>query len=149
MSLDVYLELAGADSPNRTGIFVREDGMVREIAREEWDEKFPGRVPLEVPQLSASNVVYQANITHNLNTMARQADLYKYLWRPDENGIKHASELIEPLSEGVIRLRNDPERFKIYNPPNGWGSYEGLIEFVEAYLGACMMYPYAEVSVSR
>jgi hypothetical protein len=37
--------------------------------------------------------VYDANITHNLGAMAKAAGIYMHLWRPDEIGIKTASEL--------------------------------------------------------
>jgi hypothetical protein len=43
----------------------------------------------------------------------------------------------------------DPERFEVYDSPNGWGLYEHFVPFVEAYLEACEKYPDAEVSVSR
>ena len=93
--------------------------------------------------------LYWANITHNLNTMAIEAGIYKELWRPEELGIKLAGQLIEPLSLGLKRLEEEPERYKKFNPENGWGSYEGLIAFVSRYLRACIKNPEAEVSISR
>lgn len=93
--------------------------------------------------------VYDRNITHNLNRMAEEAGIYKPLWRPDEIEITHAKQLIEPLRTGLERLKADPDRFRKLNPANGWGSYEGLVEFVEEYLHACEEHPDAEVSVSR
>lgn len=93
--------------------------------------------------------VYSANITHNLVEMAKGADLYMFIWHPDEIGITEAYELIRPLTVGLNTLRGDPDRFKAFNPPNGWGSYEGLVEFVEAYLTACIKSPDADVSVYR
>ena len=90
--------------------------------------------------------VYDANITHNLNKMASEAGIYKELWRPEEVGITKAGQLIKPLQEGLALLKSDPERFKHLNPENGWGSYEGLVEFVEKYLEACVESPDAEVS---
>jgi hypothetical protein len=92
---------------------------------------------------------YDANITHNLNAMADHAGIYYHLWRPSEIGINRAKELIEPLEKGLIALKELPGFFKKYNPPNGWGTYEILVEFVEAYLKACKEYPEAVVRVSR
>ena len=60
-----------------------------------------------------------------------------------------AEQLIAPLRVGLDVLRGDPKRFRQFNPENGWGDYEGLIEFVEEYLAACEMYPDADVSVWR
>jgi hypothetical protein len=93
--------------------------------------------------------IYDRNITHNLNRMAEEAGIYKELWRPDEIDVTHARQLIAPLRAGLERLKADPDRFRKLNPSNGWGSYEGLVQFVEEYLGACEENPDAEVSVSR
>lgn len=93
--------------------------------------------------------IYGANITHNLNKMAAEAGIYEHLWRPEEIGITTAAQLIEPLRAGLALLKSDPARFEAFNPSNGWGSYEGLVSFVERYLEACEEAPDAEVSVSR
>lgn len=95
------------------------------------------------------STVYSDNITHNLNRMAREAGIYMHLWRPDEIGITKASELIEPLRAGLALLRAEPERFKRFNPPNGWGDYEGLVGFVANYLSSCEENPDADVEASR
>lgn len=93
--------------------------------------------------------IFDANITHNLNSMAAEAGIYKHLWRPDEIGIKTAGELVEPLRAGLELLRSDEPRFRKFDAPNGWGRYEHLVEFVTNYLAACEETPYAEVEVSR
>jgi len=93
--------------------------------------------------------VYSENITHNLGKMAEQAGIYQHLWRPDEIGITKAEQLIIPLTTSLELLISDPERFKAFNPSNGWGSYDGLITFVQNYLAACFDNPDADVSVCR
>ena len=93
--------------------------------------------------------IYSDNITHNLGDMAEAAGIYTVLWRPDELGIEKAGELIEPLRAGLALLKSDPERFKQYDSPNGWGMYEHFVPFVENYLHACEDCPEADVSVSR
>lgn len=93
--------------------------------------------------------VWQANITHNLGRMAEEAGIYKHLWRPEEIGITTAHQLIVPLREGLNKLLLEPERFKKFDPPNKWGSYEVLIKFVSDYLSACEESPSATVKVSR
>lgn len=93
--------------------------------------------------------VYDANITHNLGPMAEEAGIYKHLWRPEELGIKTAGELIEPLAAGLALLQSDPDRFKAFDAPNGWGLYEHFVPFVEKYLDACRGNPDATVEVSR
>ncbi len=147
MSLDVYLNIPGHVPTKSSGIFIRDGGQTREISREEWDKLHPDIDPVTVE--TSNTHVYSANITHNLGKMAKEADLYLPLWRPEEIGIKKAGELIEPLMIGLARLENDPSHFIEFNPSNGWGSYEILVSFVRDYLNACKTFPSADVSVWR
>lgn len=99
--------------------------------------------------------VYEANITHNLGKMADACDLesgytlYQVLWRPEEIGIQKAGLLAEFLDEAFNILLAEPDKFKQYNPENGWGSYDGLVNFVYHYRNACWDNPDADVEVSR
>jgi hypothetical protein len=151
MSLDVYLisEDATHKVPaNR--IFIRENGKTKGITREEWDKRNPGVTPVMlIDQEAEDDKVYHDNITHNLGEMAIQAELYNALWRPDELGVEKAYDLLFSLAMGLEKLRNNPEHFKTFNPKNGWGDYEGLVEFTANYLAACCRYPRATVRVSR
>jgi hypothetical protein len=152
MSLDVYLTTIEPEiKKSSSGIFVRENGQTKEITHEEWNMRYPNTEPVifKEEEITETNTVYSANITHNLNTMASEAGIYEYLWRPDEINITKASELIDPLREGLHNLKIDPERYKKFNPENGWGSYDGLVNFVENYLNACYEYPDAIIEVSR
>jgi hypothetical protein len=99
--------------------------------------------------------VYEANITHNLGKMADDVvlsngkNLYQVLWRPDEHAWKFARDISDMLDEGWNILLSDPERFRKFNPENGWGSYDGLCDFVYKYRNACWDNPDAELRVSR
>ncbi len=93
--------------------------------------------------------VFSANITHNLGEMAEEAGIYKHLWRPEEIGISTAAQLIEPLKAGIALMESDPERFKKFNAPNGWGMYEHFMPWLHKYLETCEQYPDATVEVSR
>ena len=93
--------------------------------------------------------LYWANITHNLSKMAEEAGIYKALWRPEEINAIRADQIILPLTKGLALLKSDPERFKKLNAPNGWGTYEHFVPFVEEYLNACKENPYAIIEVSR
>lgn len=151
MSLDVGLIVKDAVVVRKSsGIFVRENGETKEISLQEWNEKHPEKEPVKLEsQEYETNEVYSANITHNLNTMADQAGIYKHLWRPDEINITKAKELIDPLREGLHKLKLEPEKYKKFNPENGWGTYEILVNFVENYLNACYQYPEADIEISR
>lgn len=96
-----------------------------------------------------SECFYDENITHNLTGMASEAGIYQHLWRPEEIEITHARQLIEPLQAAIDMLRKEPDRFKKFNPANGWGNYQGFLHFVTAYLAACKQYPDATIQVSR
>lgn len=147
MGLDVSLYKPTPTLKKGTGVFVRENGNTRELSIQEVEERYPESNIQET--VYESNEAYSAKITHNLNTMASKAGIYKHLWRPDEIGIETARELIEPLREGLHKLKSNPEKYKAFNPPNGWGDYEGFVRFVSGYLDACYENPDAYVSACR
>lgn len=93
--------------------------------------------------------VFDQNITHNLGKMAQEAGIYMHLWRPEEIGIKQARQLIDPLTDAVARMKADPEKFKRYDSPNGWGMYKNFLPWVERYLAACTEHPLATVRAER
>jgi hypothetical protein len=102
--------------------------------------------------------VYDSNITHNLGKMAEQVTiewdgkthtLYEVLWRTDELGFTKAHEIAELLDIGWNILLADPAYYKEFNPPNGWGSYEQLCNFVYNYRNACWNNPEALIRISR
>ena len=99
--------------------------------------------------------VYTSNITHNLSKMANQVmlesgvTLCDVLWHPEKNGLYYARDISELLDEAFNILLAEPNRFKTYNPENGWGDYEGLVDFVYNYRNACWDNPEAEIGVSR
>ncbi len=100
--------------------------------------------------------VFDANITHNLTKMASEVKLsngmtlYQVLWRPDEMvDLNKAEDIADLLDEGWNILLSDPEYFKQFNPENGWGSYDGLCNFVYKYRNACWDNPGAELRISR
>lgn len=95
--------------------------------------------------------VWGRDITHNLTRMAEEAGIYEAMWRPVEQAppIVTAAEVLPLLKGGLAKLRSDPARFARFNPSNGWGNYDGLVEFVEEYIKACESFPTARIEVSR
>jgi hypothetical protein len=53
------------------------------------------------------------------------------------------------VSSNIDNCKIATEEYKKHTPENGWGSYEGLVTFVEKYLDACYKYPDAKVSACR
>ena len=93
--------------------------------------------------------VFDWNITHNLTHMADLAGCYKACWRPEDMGASKGKDLIKPLTDALVFLCTNPEQCKALNPSNGWGDYDGLVDFVKAYLVACSEHPDADIEVSR
>jgi hypothetical protein len=94
--------------------------------------------------------VFEANYTHNCNTMASEAGIYEYVWRPEEcQDVKTAKDLIEPLRRGIKLMEDDPKRFIALNPKNGWGSYDTFLPWLRNYLQACIENPKATIYACR
>lgn len=91
--------------------------------------------------------VFVASVTHGLAKMAEAVGLYELLWHPERSGIVHARDLIDPLTDGLARLRRDRSRLDPFTPPPRRGNRFVLIDFMESYLVACQDYPQAEVRV--
>ncbi len=89
---------------------------------------------------------WERNITYNLVAMANAAGVYEAMYNPPDDSV--ASDFIEILKGGLKALRENPKKFKEHNPSNGWGSYESLVKFVEAYLEAALENPSAEVNAT-
>jgi len=94
--------------------------------------------------------LYWRKITHNLARMATATGLYKPLWHPKELGVEFAEDLSPFLEKGLIKLAGlSEEEIKALSPKNGWGTYDGLLQFTRLYFDACAEFPDAYVSVSR
>lgn len=153
MSLDVYLILSqefAFFNEKQEIIYIREGGQTIDISRDKWNKRFPGKEPFITIETKKANVVYRGNITHNLNEMSiKCANLYTYLWRPEEINVFYAKDLIVPVERRLNLLKKKKEYFEQYNPRNGWGNYDVLVSFVEEYLEKCKTFPIAKVSVWR
>lgn len=166
MSLDVSLIVKEPIHKSGTGVFVRENGSIKELTVEEIKEKFPNYEP--TPQEFETTCVFDANITHNLGEMADMAGIYEACWRPymlhdeydsnfnqteerkfEKSHPMQAKDIIHYLKEGVKKLKERPEVYKQFDSPNGWGKYENFLPWVENYLKACIEYPEAIIEVDR
>lgn len=147
MSLDVSLVIKEPIKNRGTGIFVREDGKTKELTPDEVLDKWPN-AEVNYTEYETTEV-FDRNITHNLGKMADKAGIYYAMWRPDEKNWKLAKDILTTLEIGLVELQANPAKYKKLNPENGWGSYEGLVDFVEEYVNACRKYPEAVIEVSR
>lgn len=92
--------------------------------------------------------IYWRNTTHNLGRMAKEAGIYECLWCPEEHGITHARQIIEPPAAGLALMATQKARFEAFNAPNGWGLWENFVPWCGDYLQACRDNPDALVEVS-
>lgn len=95
------------------------------------------------------DMLFQANITHNLGKMAEKAGIYKVLWKPVECGFLVAGDIIVPLEKGLRDMEKNPTYYRTFNSPNGWGVYDHFLPFVREVLGACKKFPHATIYTSR
>lgn len=93
------------------------------------------------PQAEAH--VFWQNYTSNLAPMWRAAgvDLTEFHGKP-------ASELAPVLKAAIEKIEADPASFAQFNPPNGWGSVNGGLEYLRAIYVACSTHQFAKVEVS-
>lgn len=80
------------------------------------------------------------NPTYNLAEMFAAALRTKSI--RDLEG-KTGAETAQQLREAVDDMRARPEHFEQFNPPNGWGDYDGAVETLEWMLGAALSHPKA------
>ena len=93
-------------------------------------------------------LVYESNITHNLNKMADEVGIYEALWHPYRINAKRAKDIAPLIEKGLELLKSDKDRFSEFDAENEWGTYDQFIPWIEEYLTACNEYPLAFVETS-
>lgn len=89
--------------------------------------------------------VFSGNATHNLGRMWHKAGIHDALY---ESKDKLASSIILFLEAGLEKMKAEPDEYRKLNAPNGWGTYEGAIRFLEEVISACKEYPDAKIYIS-
>lgn len=107
------------------------------------------KMSLNVNLKIGKNYVFQSNITHNLNVMAKACGVYYACWRPEEINCKKAKHILPMLIDGILLLQSDPVHYEKFNSSNGWGLYKNFLPWLKEYCNACEKYPNANISVSR
>ena len=133
MSLDFYVYVPEYHA------YVRHNGKTEAIAleNEECERKHVG------------------NITHNLNEMAIHVPvsdtltLYNVLWRPDESDLNTTDDILEYVTIGLKYLIDHKKDLLQYNPDNGWGDYDGLLDFTKRVGSACLFHPHCKIEAER
>lgn len=86
--------------------------------------------------LNDGEEVFCKNITHNLGKMASEAGFYRQLWGPEETDVVTAEQLGHHIENGIGELKSNPEKYKQFSAPNGWGTYEQFLPWLEELLTA-------------
>ena len=68
----------------------------------------------------------EANVTWNLREMIVKSTGLE--WKNEENnGL--CKDVIPKIADGLVELMKHPEKYKQYEPTNGWGTIEGCKRF--------------------
>ncbi len=90
--------------------------------------------------------VVDKNITHNLGKMWSAAGVYNALYN---SAGQTAKSVLPALWDGLSLMMSDPERFKVYDAPNGWGTYEFAIPWLGQLIAEFEQYPDGIIGVSK
>ncbi len=75
--------------------------------------------------------VVSVNVTYNLGPMLREAGME---WK-DFTSLEPPA-LAKRLTATIAELESRPDRYRMLNPANGWGNYEGLLKSLRDVLAA-------------
>ena len=154
MSLDLYIISPEPVKKTGTGVYIRENGKTVELKTiEEVKQRFPDTDVSAIEERTIeTDEFWHGNITHNLGRMAKEVQLaertkdgsfitlYDILWE-GELTMKSKWLLVSLLSKAVHELDNKPTKYQMFNPENGWGTYEQLLQFTKDFLKAVINAP--------
>lgn len=109
---------------------------------------------------------WHANITHNMGEMAQHvptyytidgevygSSLYYIIWRPEEIGsgniCNNTDVVAQGITHGISYMMEHREELLLYNPDNGWGSYDAFLPWLMDYWKACVENPNCIIETSR
>lgn len=76
--------------------------------------------------------------TYNVGDMWREIYPEEKLLSIDE---MTGQEAYKKLKHAHDELLKNPDKFKAMNPPNGWGSYDTFLTFIEKLMDLSSLYP--------
>ena len=155
MSLDLYIISKKLVKHKGTGIYIRENGKTKELSLGEAEGLYVSDSINEIT--SEDNIYWHGNITHNLGAMADhcycycpdKTSLHSILWRPEETTLlivsgKLTSSYVKALSICLEELKEHRDYYEKFNPNNGWGNYDTLVNFTDSFLVALNKIPQKE-----
>lgn len=139
MGLDLTIKTKNKILHSGTGVFIRENGMNRELKTlDEVKQYFPNSDLSHIEEYEYyDDELFNMNITHNLFKMAENVvvkdgiNLCLLLWKPKSIGFEFVDDkYIKYINDSLKILLSDKDRLEKYNPENGWGNYDVLLNFV-------------------
>jgi len=91
------------------------------------------------------DIGFDANYTYNVSPMFYDAFNL-------EEGIRGLDKMLGDeampyLENAIIKMKENPKKYKAMNPSNGWGDYDTALELLEKLLGWCIEAPKAQMRV--
>lgn len=93
----------------------------------------------------AEKSIIDKNITHNLCPMWKKAGVYDALYSSEG---KTAKEVLPILEEGLNFMIAEPDRFRILNSRNSWGTYKQALPWLEELIAEFKKYPDGKIGIS-
>lgn len=84
-----------------------------------------------------SVTAWESNYTSNVSGMWQKALGYPI---SEIYGFK-ASKCVKELTRAIKAMKDNPDEYRIMNPKNGWGNYEGALRVLEEMLRNCKENP--------
>lgn len=88
--------------------------------------------------------VFDRNMTSNVAPMWREAGIDLRLAKG-----ALAGALVYRLNEAIQAMKTDQEKYLAMQPDNGWGDYNGALQFLVDLRDACVHFPTMTVQVSH
>jgi hypothetical protein len=133
---------AGCETPGVSyDIWLEADLAGEKRARLDGDE--PGNITYNVDPMFALALGGESGdgIQNGRELLLDRKDpaLKRFIDRP-------AAEAIGPLTSAVASMEGNPDTYRALNPENGWGDYEGALDYLRRFLAACEAHPNAVIA---
>lgn len=91
-----------------------------------------------------AEVLEVGNCTSNVAPMWKQALGVRLR---DYDGVP-CERALAPLRDGIRRMEDDPAKHRAMEPENGWGDYEGALNYLRKLADACAANPKCTIRIS-
>lgn len=89
-------------------------------------------------------IIDVGNYTSNIYGMYYEA--FRRDWK-FINGMV-AGEALPDIKDAIKHMEKHPDKFKAMNPKNGWGDYEGALQYLKDLANYCEQNPICKIDIS-